>query len=206
MYQELWDYGYKIYQVGLFDFQVDATGTITGSIPTEELQRIQRWPHIRWLLTVRNDGYQSIFQALLDNTNGAQDKFLSEINRILDQYSSFAFGIDIDLERGGGVENREKAITLFRRIYQTVKARSSNRWVHVDLPAMTGPGETVGGEYWCDYAALEPYFDSCAIMSYGFAWAVSAPGPISTKSWMEATYNYAVTATPPEHIYMGLPA
>lgn len=205
MYQELWDYGYKIYQMGCFEFQVDETGTITGSIPTELLQRINRWPHIRWLLTVRNDGYESIFQALLDNTGGAQDTFISEIHRILDTYSSWAAGIDIDLERGGGEENRQKAVSLFQRIYNEVKGRASNTYVHVDLPAMTGPGESVGGEYWCDYAALEPYFDSCTIMSYGMAWAGSAPGPISPTWWMEAVYNYAVTVIPPEKIYMGLP-
>lgn len=40
---------------------------------------IRKWPHIKWLLTVANDGTNSIFKALRENTNGAQDMFLSEL-------------------------------------------------------------------------------------------------------------------------------
>ena len=29
-------------------------------------------------------------------------------------------------------------------------------------------------------------------MSYGMAWAGSAPGPVSPRSWLEGIYDYAV--------------
>ena len=60
---------------------------------------ISKWPHINWLLTVANDGANSIFKALRDNTNGAQDMFLSELVRIMEKYP-WCDGIDIDLEKG----------------------------------------------------------------------------------------------------------
>ena len=63
-----------------------------------------------------NHGTASIFTALRNNTNGAKDKFLTELVRIMEKYPWCA-GVDIDLERGGGTnvlfENREAANSLF---------------------------------------------------------------------------------------------
>jgi GH18 family chitinase len=65
---------------------------------------------------------------------------------------------------------------------------------------------SVGGENWCVYADLNPYCDTAAIMSYGMAWAGSAPGPVSPKDWLDGIYDYAVTAMTPDKVFMGLPA
>jgi len=56
---------------------------------------------------------------------------------------------------------------------------------------MTGVKGSVGGENWCVYADLDAYCDTASIMSYGMAWAGSAPGPVSPRSWLEEIYNYA---------------
>ena len=79
MYQALRDYGDRISQIGLFSFKVKATGEIyeSGVAISNMLTYINKWPHIKWLLTVANDGSNSIFKALRDNTDGAQDMFLS---------------------------------------------------------------------------------------------------------------------------------
>jgi GH18 family chitinase len=66
------------------------------------LTYINKYPHITWLLTVRNDGTNSVFTSLRDNTDGAQDTFLSELVRIMEKYP-WCDGVDIDLERGGDI-------------------------------------------------------------------------------------------------------
>ena len=78
MYEALRDYGDRISQIGLFSFKVRATGEIyeSGVAISDMLTYINKWPHIKWLLTVANDGANSIFRALRDNTNGAQEMFL----------------------------------------------------------------------------------------------------------------------------------
>ena len=88
MYEALRDYGDRISQIGLFSFKVRATGEIyeSGVAISDMLTYINKWPHIKWLLTVANDGANSIFRALRDNTNGAQEMFLSEIIRIMEKY------------------------------------------------------------------------------------------------------------------------
>ena len=206
MYETLRDYGDRLDTVGIFTFEVDATGTLseTGTSISSMMTYINKWPHIHWMLTVMNHGTASIFTALRNNTNGAKDKFLTELVRIMEKYPWCA-GVDIDLERGGGYENREAANSLFRDIYQTVKAYNPAKLVNICLPGMTGVQGSVGGENWCVYADLNPYCDTASIMSYGMAWAGSAPGPVSPRSWLEGIYDYAVTAMAPEKIFMGLP-
>ena len=206
MYEALRDYGDRLDTVGIFTFEVDATGTLseTGTSISSMMTYINKWPHIHWMLTVMNHGTASIFTALRNNTNGAKDKFLTELVRIMEKYPWCA-GVDIDLERGGGFENREAANALFQAIYQTVKTYDSSKLVNICLPGMTGVQGSVGGENWCVYADLNPYCDTASIMSYGMAWAGSAPGPVSPRSWLEGIYDYAVTAMAPEKIFMGLP-
>ena len=102
----------------------------------------------KWLLTIMNHGTASIFTAIRNNTNGAKDKFLSEIVRIMNKYP-WCDGVDIDLERGGGYENKNAANLLFKNIYETVKQYDSSKLVNICLPGMTGVQGSVGGENWC---------------------------------------------------------
>lgn len=207
MFQALEKYGDRFDTVGVFCFKVDKTGTITAaeSNINRILPYVEKWPHIRWLLTVANDGYASIFTAVRENTDGAQDKFISEIVRIMEEYP-WATGIDIDLEKGGGYENKNKANALFKRIYETVKEYDPEKEMNICLPGMTSEQGSVGGENWCVYGDLDAYCDTCAIMSYGMAWAGSAPGPVSPKDWLDGIYDYASSVMTPSKLFLGMPA
>lgn len=207
MYEALRDYGDRIDTIGLFSFKVDATGTITESGVTisSMLTYINKWPHIRWLLTVANDGSNTIFKALRDNTNGAQDKFCSELVRIMEKYP-WCSGVDIDLEKGDDYSTHEASTAMFAHIYNTVKAYDSTKEMNICLPGMTSVNGSVGGENWCVYGDLDQYCDTASIMSYGMAWAGSAPGPVSPRSWLEGIYDYAVQVMNPEKIFFGMPA
>ena len=79
MYTALQNYGDRLDTVGVFAFKVNSAGEIyeSGVSISTMLPYINKWPHINWLLTVGNDGIGSIFTALRNNTDGAQDKFLS---------------------------------------------------------------------------------------------------------------------------------
>ena len=43
-------------------------------------------------------------------------------------------------------------------------------------------------------------------MSYGMAWAGSAPGPVSPRSWLEGIYDYASEVMDTEKVFLGMPA
>jgi len=196
-------YGNKISQVGLFFFRINSDGTITDSLPANAYEVAQEWPHIRWLLTVRNDGFESIFRSLLTN-QAAQDKFISEIHRLLDLYY-WADGVDIDLEHGPN-DLREQIYALYQRIYTEVKSRPGNPHVHLDLPPMEGPYLTVGPEKWCAYERLRDLADTVQIMTYNFAWSGSAPGSTTPVAWLRRVMTYATSAFDPNQVFMGVPA
>lgn len=161
-------YGDRISQIGLFSFKVRATGEIYESSVgiSDMITYVNMYPHIKWLLTVANDGYNSIFRALCDNTNGAQDTFLSELVRIMQKYP-WCDGVDIDLEKGDGYSIHEASTAMFRNIYNTVKSYDSSKMMNICLPGMTSVNGSVGGENWCVYADLNDYCDTASIMSYG---------------------------------------
>ena len=207
MYNALRDYGDRISQIGLFSFKVRATGEIyeTGVSISSMMTYINKWPHIKWLLTISNDGYNSIFAALRDNTNGAQDTFLSEIVRIMEKYP-WCDGIDIDLEKGDGYSSHAASTQMFANIYNTVKAYDSSKLMNICLPGMTSVNGSVGGENWCVYEDLKDYCDTASILSYGMAWAGSAPGPVSPRSWLEGIYDYASEVMDTDKVFLGMPA
>ena len=207
MYEALEKYGDRIDTIGLFSFKVRATGEIveSGVTISSMLPYINRYRHIKWLLTIANDGANSIFRALRDNTHGAQELFLSELIRIMKKYP-WCDGIDIDLERGDDYSPHAESTAMFKNIYNTIKAHDSSKLMNICLPGMTSVNGSVGGENWCVYGDLDPYCDTASIMSYGMAWSGSAPGPVSPRSWLEGIYDYAVTVMNPDKIFFGMPA
>ncbi|WP_371726582.1 hypothetical protein [Neglectibacter sp. 59] len=105
---------------------------------------ISKWPHIRWLLTVANDGTNSIFKALRENTDGAQDMFLSELVRIMEKYP-WCDGVDIDLEKGDDYSTAAKSTAMFRNIYNTVKSYDSTKLMNICLDGVCGGGRRQRG-------------------------------------------------------------
>ncbi len=153
MYQALRDYGDRIDTIGLFSFKVDATGTITesGVAISNMLTYIEKWPHIRWLLTVANDGANSIFKAIRDNTDGAQDTFCSELIRIMEKYP-WCNGVDIDLEKRRWIFHpRSVHGNVQAHLRKRSKHMTPPREMNICLPGMTSVNGSVGGENWCVY-------------------------------------------------------
>lgn len=161
-----------------------------------------KWPHIKWFLSLRNDGTYNAIKYLMDNVNNVQTTFLSEISRIIDE-NPWCYGIDLDLEHCGGAENADNMVALIKKVYQLV--HSKGKKLHYDLPAMNGEYWSVGSENWCSYARLNPYLDSVTIMSYDFAWQGSAPSAVSPKWWLDLVYDYVAKSFSKEKVFMGLP-
>ncbi|SFS75990.1 glycosyl hydrolase family 18 protein [Marininema halotolerans] len=203
-------YGNKFTGVCLFWLNIQADGSLTEAIndwdaAMEKARQVrEKWPHIRWLLTIKNDGLPSRITPIVKNEQGEQDRLMQAIHRVLDQHP-WIDGIDADLER---LPNDQVSgiYQLYERLYQEVKGRSSGHFVHVDLPPMYGPYDTIGPEKWCSYERLKDFCDTAQIMTYGFAWSGSAPGSTSPIEWQKRVMRYAVQAFAPEQVLMGIPA
>ena len=207
MHQVLREKGNKLSHVGIFTFEVSADGTIseTGTAVSTILPYVKKWPHIKWLLTIMNHGTASIFTALRENTDDAQDTFISEIVRIIDKYP-WCSGIDIDLERGGELANRTKANALFSRIYSTVKAKGANLHVNICLPGMTYRGTSLtyyAAKYWMEglynHTGDAPPQPFIPFFSY-WDWTDMVPwGLLHVYDFMEGWDTSRETAEPTKH-------
>ena len=68
MYKMVERYANVMGQVGLFNFTVDATGTISGAVPERILNVISLYPSVNWLLTIQNlNTSNAVVEALLSN-------------------------------------------------------------------------------------------------------------------------------------------
>lgn len=159
-----------------------------------------KWPHLNFYVTLRQDGAPTIFEALVQNYNGAQTTLVSQIGRLLTDFS-WADGIDYDFERLHSRGTSTQVANFARAIYNAAKAKG--KLVNWDLPPMQGPSVPTW-EAWCDYSKMQNYFDSAVIMSYAFSWAGSAPAPIGPKWWMDDTYNYASKVIPKNKLLLGI--
>lgn len=201
-------YGDKITQVALFFGNVQSDGSINfpGSSVMNTAEALKtKWPHINVLITIKNDGQTSRINPLVENQNGERTTFFNDLHAFLDQYP-FLDGTDFDFERIE--ENPEQKIySLYQDCYDEMKSRVSGSHVHLDLPPMTGPGQTVGPEKWCRYEDLTDKCDTAQCMTYGYAWAGSAPGSTSPVSWLKQVLTYAVSAfNDPMQVFTGGPA
>ncbi len=197
------EYGDRITDIGIFGWEINSAGDLQENFDPTLLDEYRaKWPHIRWWLTIMNHGWAPIFDSLRNNQT-AQNNLLNNLDQLLDDYP-YAYGIDIDLERGGAYHNAEASEALFRNIRDVCHAKG--RKVNADLPAMIGLNRSVGDENWCRYEQLGKILDHICIMSYGMAWTGSAPGPVSPRDWLEGTYTYATSVCSSSKISMGLPA
>lgn len=193
-------YGDRLTDVSIFGWTVDASGSLTQTFNPALLDPYRaKWPHLRFWLCFRNDGIASIFAALQGSAS-ARATLVSQLGGVLDAYP-WLYGIDIDLERGGS--NTTGAELVFQAVADGAHAKGKK--VSAALPALTASG-SIGGENWVRYAQLGAMLDHISVMSYDFAWAGSAPGPISPWPWMTEVYNWAASQIAPDKLSMGVPA
>jgi putative cell wall-binding protein len=109
-----------------------------------------------------------------------------------------ADGILIDLEALG--DNTGAGLTA---LMQDIYGRLSPQGKLVIISVMAKTSASWYKMY--DYHTLAQYADYIQIMSYDYAYAGSAPGPVAPLDWVKKVMNYAVTQIPSEQILMGVP-
>lgn len=195
------NYGDRITDVSIFGWSVDKSGKLTETFDPARLDKYRaKWPHLRFWLAFRNDGFASIFTALRESP-AARARLISDLGAVLTKYP-YLVGIDIDLEGGGAASNTASAEGLFQQVADLVHGRGLK--ASAALPPLTATG-SVGGEDWVRYKQLGAMLDHVSVMSYDFAWSGSAPGPVSPGFWLEEVYDWAASQIAPRKLSMGLP-
>lgn len=129
-------------------------------------------------LTISNDGTNSILP--LSGITQTVLRILSfRRSSALWKNTRGATASTLTLREGDGYSTHAASTAMFRNIYNTVKGYDSSKLMNICLPGMNSINGSVECENWCVYGDLNAYCDTAAIMSYGMAWAGSAPRCLS---------------------------
>lgn len=134
-------------------------------------------------------------KKLLENrTTGAKELTDLVLTHNLD-------GIHIDLE-GLNHESREAFSDFVRLVRENLP---KNKEVSVAVAA-NPRGSNKGWQGMYDYAELAKHVDYLMIMAYDESWSGSMPGPVASKSFVEASIKYPLgLGISPNKIVLGIP-
>jgi spore germination protein YaaH len=190
-------------QLATDTWDVDATGAVTGTLPTGALALAEKHG-IQTFATVSNYGATdfdpTIAHSILKSP-GAQAKMLAGLDRViaLGHYT----GINVDFE---AVPPADRA--LYTK-FATALARhlhSAGKRLVLSLPAVTAdnPSDSWAGAY--HLAALGAVVDLIQYMTYDENGPWGPPGPVAGIDWVEATAKFAASVVPPAKLSLGVPA
>ncbi|MCP4542305.1 MAG: glycoside hydrolase [Chloroflexi bacterium] len=111
-------------------------------------------------------------------------------------------GIDIDYESLNGHDDRD-AFSLFIEEL-AVALHDHDKLLSIAVHAkMSEPGPWDGPQAQ-DWARIGAAVDRFRVMTYGYHWNTSEPGPIAPLWWMGDVIAYATSIVSPNHVYVGI--
>jgi spore germination protein YaaH len=110
-------------------------------------------------------------------------------------------GIDIDYERLGGTVDREPFSLFVEEL--AVALHGEGKLLSVTVSPKTSD-VTWGNPGAQDWSRIGAVADRVRIMTYGYHWSSSSPGPIAPVFWMEDVASYAVQQISSNKVYLGL--
>lgn len=111
-------------------------------------------------------------------------------------------GIDIDYESLDGMGDREVFSLFVEELAAALHAQGRLLAVTVH-PKTAEPGEWAGPQAQ-DWARIGAAADRVRVMTYGYHWQGSGPGPIAPLFWMEDVARFARRQVEPRKVYLGL--
>ncbi len=111
-------------------------------------------------------------------------------------------GIDLDYESLNGLDDREPFSLLVEELAAALHAQGRVLAVTVH-PKTSEPGGWSGPQAQ-DWSRIGAAADRVRVMTYGYHWRTSDPGPIAPLFWMEEVAEFAAATIPPQQVYLGL--
>ncbi len=127
----------------------------------------------------------------------------AHIATLVDEAVAYNYdGIDIDYESLNGMDDRE-AFSLFIEEL-AVALHAENKLLAIAIhPKTSEPGGWSGPQAQ-DWARIGAAADRFRMMTYGYSWSTSDPGPIAPLHWMEDVASFATSTVTPSKVYVGL--
>ena len=153
------------------------------------------------LSTLTEDGGFSTDRAVLVLTDDAvQDRLVEQVLQTL-RRRGYA-GLDVDFEYLPGQLASAYAAFL-ARLQRLVRSQGMFLWAALAPKTSAGqPGLLYEGH---DYAAVGAAADGVLLMTYEWGYTAGPPMAVAPLPNVRAVLDYAVTAIPPEKIFLGIP-
>ena len=188
-----WSEAAPITDLGLFDFSLDATGTLTGKANAAAIERAAR-KGIRTHLVVATSGNKTLLHLVLSPRYGVRKVLIEALAQLPRKYR--ADGVQLDFE-GPRAEEREDLVSFVRELRAALPPESL---LSLAIPAKTSEVKSA-----FVYADLGAIADRLFIMVYDEHWQGGEPGAIADLPWHNRVLAFARSTLPPEKVVVGLP-
>lgn len=187
--------------VATMTYNVDSTGLLTGTIPTDQLSYAKTNGILPILAVINSEGSgfsSAVAQSILTNTTYRQ----AFLNNLLNAALANGYGgVNIDFE-SVPYTLRAQYTSLISELKTLMSANGLKTTVAVPAKTSDSPTNSWSGAY--DYTALGAIADKVCIMTYDEHGSWGAAGPVASYNWVNSVINFAVTVIPKEKILMGL--
>jgi spore germination protein len=189
-----------IKEVNFSWYQLEADGSIAGSVQSREGVAAARAAGLRIVPSIQNGGFDRARVARLIHDPAQRSRHVAEILRLV-QENGFG-GIDIDYE-SLNAEDRDDFSVFIEELAGALHAQGKR--LSIAVHAKTDAQGSWNGPQAQDWARLGAAVDSFKIMTYDFHYAGGPAGSIAPLDWVDQVLTYAATAVPPTKTYLGVP-
>lgn len=192
--------------ISLFLYNIDKSGNLeikNKSIPEETIVRRVHLSGEKVYITITEEGNASDFVTMLKND--LQRKSL--IEQIVSK-SKIYDGVDLDFEAlqfSASDQQKKELKILYPEFVAELrdKLHLDGKLLSVTVGARTGREDPNWSVY--DYQSLAVVSDQIKVMAYDYHNLSSAPGPLTSKSWIDNILTYMLSSIKPSKITIGLP-
>jgi len=111
-------------------------------------------------------------------------------------------GIDIDYESLNGLDDREPFSLFVEELAQAL--HEEGKLLSVTVHPKTAEPGTWAGPRAQDWSRIGAAADRFRVMTYGYHWRTSPPGPIAPLFWMRDVAEFAIGEVGPHKVYLGI--
>ncbi len=127
----------------------------------------------------------------------------AHVSLLLDEVLAYGYdGIDVDYESLNGHADRDAFSIFIEELAAALHAHDKLLSIAIH-PKTSAPGDW-DGVIAQDWTRIGAAVDRFRIMTYGYHWAASEPGPIAPVWWMENVLAHATSIVSPNHVYAGI--
>ncbi len=127
----------------------------------------------------------------------------THVAALVDEVLAYGYdGIDVDYESLNGHDDRDDFSLFVEELAAALHAH--DKLLSIAVHPKTGEPGSWDGPQAQDWARIGAAVDRFRVMTYGYHWNASEPGPIAPLWWMSDVIAHATSVVSPNRVYVGI--